>query len=73
MKDLSVKLVEIVIGSLLTAICTISAYYLHSVNANLEESQRLWLLGNYRIEQLERSTMELRLEVADLRRTCKRP
>jgi len=48
------KLAEILIAALLTTICTICAYYLHSVNQNITESKELWRLGTYRIEQLER-------------------
>ena len=54
MKDNGVKIVEMLIGALLTSICTICAYYLHTVNENITESKELWRLGTYRIEQLER-------------------
>ena len=54
MKGSGIKIVEILIGALLTSICTICAYYLHSVNENMEEAKDLWRLGVYRIEILER-------------------
>lgn len=53
MKDIGVKVTEIIIASLLTSICTICAYYLNAVNANIAESKELWRLGTYRIDQLE--------------------
>lgn len=54
MAERGLKLAETIIGALLTAICTICAYYLHSVNQNITEAKELWRLGNYRIELLER-------------------
>lgn len=54
MKDNRIRITEMLIGALLTSICTICAYYLHSVNQNITESKELWKLGVYRIEQLER-------------------
>lgn len=48
------KFIEMIIGSLLTAICTICAYYLHSVNENIIEAKETWRLASYRIEMLER-------------------
>ena len=48
------KLIETLIGALLTATCSICAYYLHSVNQNITEAKELWRLGTYRIEMLER-------------------
>jgi len=48
------KIVETLIGALLTATCSICAYYLHSVNQNIMEAKELWRLGTYRIEVLER-------------------
>ena len=54
MKENGIKIAETLIGALLTSICTICAYYLHSVNQNITEAKELWRLGTYRIEQLER-------------------
>lgn len=54
MKENEIKIAETLIGALLTSICTICAYYLHSVNQNITEAKELWRLGTYRIEQLER-------------------
>lgn len=49
-----IKFAEMFIAAILTSICTICAYYLHSVNENIKEAKDLWRLGSYRIEQLER-------------------
>jgi len=54
MKDRGINIAETLMGALLTTICTICAYYLHSVNANITEAKELWRLGTYRIELLER-------------------
>jgi hypothetical protein len=56
MSESKIKLVETILGALLTTICTICAYYLQSVNQNISESKELWRLASYRIEQLERKT-----------------
>jgi hypothetical protein len=54
MKNQGIRITEIIIASTLTSICSICAYYLHSVNQNIMESKELWKLGSYRIEQLEK-------------------
>lgn len=54
MTESKIKLAETIIGALLTTICTICAYYLQSVNQNINESKELWRLASYRIDQLER-------------------
>lgn len=48
------KMTETIMAALLTALCSICAYYLHSVNENITEAKELWRLGSYRIEILER-------------------
>ena len=52
--DKGIKIAETLIGALLASICSICAYYLHSVNQNITEAKELWRLGTYRIEVLER-------------------
>ena len=48
------KVTETIMAAMLTTLCSICAYYLHSVNENITESKEMWRLGTYRIEQLER-------------------
>jgi len=66
------KISEVIIGALLTALCTVSAYYLHTMNENIAEVKRAYDLGNYRIGILETDSRECKGSIEDLRRHCKR-
>lgn len=73
------KFVEMIIGAILTTVCTLSAYYLHTMNENLSDVKRAYELDTYRIGVLESASLEYKASIREcqtsievLRRQCKK-